>query len=67
MQSITLEQLRATANAGEVVGVTLKAEGSGFYMEISTLNGQDAIHPGQGPEHRTAPFRLSQFGTARIA
>ena len=43
MQSITLEQLRATANAGGVVGVTLKAEGSGFYMEISTLNGQDAI------------------------
>ena len=43
MQSITLEQLRATVNAGGVVGVTLKAEGSGFYMEISTLIGQDAI------------------------
>lgn len=43
MQSITLEQLRATANAGGVVGVTLKGQGSGFFMEIATRSGQNTI------------------------
>ncbi len=43
MQSMTLEQLRATASAGGVVGVTLKGEGSGFFLEIATRSGQDAI------------------------
>jgi hypothetical protein len=40
MQSMTLEQLRATVNAGGVVGVTLKGQGSGFFMEIATRSGQ---------------------------
>ena len=43
MQSMTLEQLRATASAGGVVGVTLKGEGSGFLLEIATRSGQDAV------------------------
>jgi hypothetical protein len=43
MQSMTLEQLRAAANAGGVVGVTLKGQGSGFFMEIATRSGQDAF------------------------
>jgi hypothetical protein len=43
MQSMTLEQLRAIASAGGVVGVTLKGEGSGFFMEIATRSGQDAF------------------------
>ena len=43
MQSMTLEQLRATASAGGVVGVTLIGEGSGFFMEIATRSGQDAF------------------------
>jgi hypothetical protein len=43
MQSMTLEQLRATASAGGVVGVTLKGQGSGFFMEIATRSGQDAF------------------------
>lgn len=43
MQSMTLEQLRATANAGGVVGITLKGEGGGFFLEISTRSGQDAV------------------------
>ncbi|WP_018403893.1 type II toxin-antitoxin system RelB family antitoxin [Marinobacter gelidimuriae] len=43
MQSMTLEQLRATASAGGVVGVTLKGEGSGFFMEIATRSGQNAF------------------------
>jgi hypothetical protein len=43
MLSMTLEQLRAAANAGGVVGVTLKAQGGGFFMEIATRSGQGAI------------------------
>ena len=43
MQSMTLEQLRATASAGGVVGVTLKGQGRGFFMEIATRSGQDAF------------------------
>ena len=43
MQSMTLEQLRATASAGGVVGVTLKGQGSGFFMEIATRSGHDAL------------------------
>ncbi|QEA13382.1 MULTISPECIES: type II toxin-antitoxin system RelB family antitoxin [Comamonas] len=43
MQSMTLEQLRATASAGGVVGVTLKGQGSSFFMEIATRSGQDAF------------------------
>lgn len=43
MQSMTLEQLRATASAGGVVGVTLKGKGGGFFLEIATRSGQDAV------------------------
>lgn len=43
MQSMTLEQLRATTSAGGVVGVTLKGQGSGFFVEIATRSGQDAF------------------------
>lgn len=43
MYSMTLDQLRATVSAGGVVGVTLKAQGSGFVMEIATRSGQEAI------------------------
>lgn len=43
MHTITLEQLRATVSAGGVMGVTLKGQGGGFFMEIATRSGQDAI------------------------
>ncbi|HPU80462.1 hypothetical protein [Accumulibacter sp.] len=43
MQSMTLEQLRATVSAGGVVGVTLKGHGGGFFLEIATRSGHDAI------------------------
>ncbi|KAG0013730.1 hypothetical protein BGZ81_000866 [Podila clonocystis] len=43
MDTMTLEQLRATTNVGGVSGVTLEGEGSGFFMEITTLNGQDIV------------------------
>ena len=43
MQSMTLEQLRASASAGGVVGVTLKGQGGGFFLEIATRSGQNAV------------------------
>lgn len=43
MRSMTLEQLRATASAGGVTGVTLKGQGGGFFVEIATRSGQDAV------------------------
>src|SRR5665647_952241 len=43
MQNMTLEQLRATASAGGVVGVTLRGEGSGFFLQIATRSGQNAV------------------------
>lgn len=43
MQSMTLEQLRATVDAGGVTGVTLKGQGSGFFVEIATRSGSGAV------------------------
>ncbi|OHC75870.1 MAG: hypothetical protein A3G18_02120 [Rhodospirillales bacterium RIFCSPLOWO2_12_FULL_58_28] len=43
MQSMTMEQLRAAVSAGGVVGVTLKGEGAGFFLEIATRSGQNAV------------------------
>jgi hypothetical protein len=39
MQHLTLEQLRATNDAGAVLSVTLKAEGAGFEVQIETRRG----------------------------
>lgn len=38
MQNMTLEQLRAAHESGGVSGVTLKARGGGFFVEIATRN-----------------------------
>jgi len=40
---MTLAQLRATASAGGVVGVTLKGEGGGFFLQIATRSGRNAV------------------------
>jgi len=39
MQHLTLEQFRATNDAGGVLSVTLKAEGASFEMQIETRRG----------------------------
>ncbi len=39
MQAMTLEQFRATNDAGGVLSVTLKADGAGFEMQIETHRG----------------------------
>lgn len=38
MQTMTLEQLRAANHAGGISGVTLKALGDGFFVEIASRN-----------------------------
>jgi hypothetical protein len=43
MQSMTLDQLRTTREAGGVSGVTLKGQGGGFFVRIATRNGSDAV------------------------
>jgi hypothetical protein len=43
MHTLTLEQLRATTDAGGVAGVTLKAQGGAFYVQIGTRNGGEAV------------------------
>ncbi len=43
MRSMTLEQLRATVSAGGVGEGTLKGHGGGFFLEIATRSGHDAI------------------------
>ncbi|WP_159502524.1 hypothetical protein [Microbacterium sp. 18062] len=43
MNSMTLEQFRATTSAGGVKSVTLKGQGGGFFIEISTRSGQGAF------------------------
>ncbi len=63
MQSMTLEQLRTTVRAGGVVGVTLKGQGAGFFMEIATRSGQDAI---LSKARSTAPRRFGNPTSALV-
>lgn len=43
MQTITLDQLRATVQAGGVKGLTLTGQGSGFYLHVATRAGYQAV------------------------
>ncbi|SRR5229473_6736391 len=43
LEPITLEEFRAAERAGGVASVTLKGEGGGFYMALSTRSGRDAV------------------------
>ena len=63
MQSMTLEQLRATASAGGVKGVTLKGQGGGFFVEIATRSGQDAF---LAKARSTEPRRFGNPSSALI-
>lgn len=63
MHSMTLEQLRATAAAGGVVGVTLKGQGGGFMLRIATRSGQDAV---LAKARSTEPRRFGNPASAMI-
>jgi hypothetical protein len=41
MRVLTLEQFRATVEAGGVLGVTLKAQGGAFYLGVASENGKN--------------------------
>lgn len=43
MRSMTLEQLRATSDAGGVSCVTLKGQGGAFLVQIATRSGSGAV------------------------
>ena len=43
MQTLTLEQLRTTTEAGGITGVTLKAQSGDFIVQIDTLRGDAAV------------------------
>lgn len=43
MQTMTIEQLRAASNAGGVLGVTLKARGGVFFVQIDTRSGSGSV------------------------
>lgn len=60
MQSMTVEQLRAMVGAGSMTGVTLKGQSGGFFVEIATRSGQDAMREA----HEAAAY--SQWLSAEI-
>lgn len=43
MRSMTIEQLRAASDAGGVAGVTLKAQGGAFLVQVATRAGAIAV------------------------
>lgn len=63
MHSMTLEQLRATAAAGGVAGVTLKGQGGGFMLRIATRSGQDAV---LAKARSTEPRRFGNPASAMV-
>lgn len=52
MQTLTLEQLRATTDAGGVAGVTVKAQGNGFFVQIATRNGEAILTKARSDDPR---------------
>lgn len=43
MQTVTLDQLRITVQAGGVKAVTLTGQGGGFYLQVATRAGHQAV------------------------
>ncbi|PRC94609.1 hypothetical protein [Solimicrobium silvestre] len=52
MQSLTLEQLRATHEAGGITGVTIKAQGGDFLVRFVTRNGDAVLTKARSTEPR---------------
>ncbi len=71
MQTLTLEQLRATALAGGVASVTLKAAGGTFLVAVATRSGGDGVlittrtkEPRRFADPRKAMLLLRAMGIA---
>jgi len=43
VQTVTLDQLRATVQAGGVKGITLTGQGASFFLQIDTRAGHQAV------------------------
>ena len=63
MQSMTLEQLRATTSAGGVKGITLKGQGGAFYVEIATRSGNGSV---LSKARSTEPRRFGNVASALL-
>jgi hypothetical protein len=59
MQTLTFEQLRSATVAGGVSGVTVKAQGGGFFVQIATRNGDAILTKARSTELRcfSNPFQ----------
>ncbi len=51
--TFTLQQLRAATQAGGVLSVTIKAQGKGFFIQISTRAGQAVLVTARNKEPRS--------------
>ncbi len=63
MQTVTLDQLRATVQAGGVKGVTLVGQGGGFYLQVATRAGHQAV---LAKARTTEPRRFGNPATAMM-
>jgi hypothetical protein len=52
MQTLTLSQLRATTDAGGISGVTVKAQGGRFFVQILTRKGDAVLSKTRSAEPR---------------
>lgn len=59
MQNLTIEQLRTANHAGGIANVMVKAQGGGFFVHITTRNGQAILTKARSNEPRcfTNPFQ----------
>lgn len=59
MQTLTLEQLRTTANTGGIVSVAVKAKGKTFLVQIFMLKGDALLAKARStkPRYFTNPFQ----------
>lgn len=71
MQTLTLEQLRASNEAGGVLGVTLKAQGPAFLVSVETRRGEMVMvtarkHPRRFVDPRRAMLLLRELGIREL-
>jgi hypothetical protein len=71
VQNLTLEQLRATAEAGGIASVTLRAEGGSFLVSVATRSGGAGLlittrakEPRRFADPRNAMLLLREMGIA---
>ena len=73
MQTLTLDQLRATTQAGGIASVSLTAEGGTFVIAVATRSGEDGLlvktrtkEPRRFTDLRKAMLLLREIGIATV-